>query len=69
MIDDVLQHDKFRQLFAQLNYVLCQCPCLLLVFLANGLVYLPTEIDDLAICLGLGLVTADDADRVSCARL
>jgi hypothetical protein len=69
MIDDVLQHDKFGQLLSQLNYLLCQCSGLLLVFLANGLVHLPTQIDDLAIRLGLGLVTANDADRVSCVRL
>ena len=69
MLDDVLRHDEFGQLFPQLNYLLCQCPGLLLVFLANGLVHLPNEIDDLAIPLGRSLVAADDADRISCVVL
>ena len=30
--------------------------------------HLPTEIDDLAIGLGLNLITTDDADGVSCVR-
>ena len=62
-----LTSKKFgAELFLQLIYLLGQCLGRLAVFFA---VELRNEIKDLAIGLGLCLVTTDEADEVSCVRL
>jgi hypothetical protein len=64
------QRDEFRaELFLQLIYLLSQRLDLFSIFLLNGPLKLPREIENLAIGLGLRLVIGDGANDVSCVRL
>ena len=67
MIEAISHRKKFgTELLLQLIYLLGQCLGLSSILFA---VELRNEIKNLAIGLGLSLVTADDTDEVSCLRL